>query len=1000
MPAHLNRKQQREIKAVVERAKKDNGIPQTAQQSIPFQSMFPDGICRVTDNYYTKTIQYQDINYQLAQQEDKTAIFDEWCSFLNFFDSSIHFELSFMNMGTDAESFEKSVRIPFQKDEFNPVRAEYSQMLKKQLSQGNNGLTKTKYLTFGIEAESMRQAKPRLAHIENDLLNNFRRLGVVATPMDGKERLRLMHAMFHMGDDDKFFFDWKWLVESGLSVKDFIAPTAFAFKNNRTFQMGSLYGSMSFLSISASDLSDRMLADFLDMESSQIVTIHIQSVDQTAAIKTIKRTITELDRSKIEEQKKAVRSRYDMDIIPSDLATYGRDAKALLKELQSQNERMFMVTFLVMNTGRTEQELENNVFQAQSIAQKHNCNLRRLDFQQEQGLMSSLPLAQNLIEIRRGLTTSSTAIFVPFTTQELFQNGGETLYYGLNALSNNLIMVDRKKLKNPNGLILGTPGSGKSFSAKREITNAFLVTDDDVIICDPEAEYTALVHKFHGQVVKISSSSTNYINPMDININYSEDDNPVALKADFILSLCELIVGSKDGLQPVEKTVIDRCVHQIYQRYFDNPAPENMPILEDLYALYEKFKKDNPDAASNPISRWKQKQAIKKEYAAAKAGKGTAKETAAKATKKAAQSTKTITEKAMEFCTTHSKTILFVLLAGLLFMILSGMFSSCSAMFQGGTQIILGTSFTAKEEDIIGADNDYKALEAALRNEINNIERTHSGYDEYRYDLDEINHNPYELAAYLTVKFEDYTRDEVQATLQWLFEQQYELTLTEIVEIRTRTTSSTDPETGETTTEEEDYEYYILKVKLRNKGLDSVISNSGLSEDDMERYRILLQTRGNRQDIFGNDIYATPGGEYTDYDIPGEALTDTRFANMIREAEKYLGYPYVWGGSSPSTSFDCSGFVSYVINHCGNGWSVGRLTANGLMGVCDIIPKSSAKPGDLIFFQGTYDTSGASHVGIYVGNGMMIHCGNPISYASIESNYWQQHFYCFGRIRN
>ena len=333
-------------------------------------------------------------------------------------------------------------------------------------------------------------------------------------------------------------------------------------------------------------------------------------------------------------------------------------------------------------------------------------------------------------------------------------------------------------------------------------------------------------------------------------------------------------------------------------------------------------------------------------------------------------------------------------------MILSGMFSSCSAMFQGGTQIILGTSFTAKEEDIIGADNDYKALEAALRNKINNIERTHSGYDEYRYDLDEINHNPYELAAYLTVKFEDYTRDEVQATLQWLFEQQYELTLTEVVEIRTRTTSSTDPETGETTTEEEDYEYYILNVKLRNKGLNSVISNSGLSEDDMERYRILLQTRGNRPDIFGNDIYATPGGEYTDYDIPGEALTDTRFANMIREAEKYLGYPYVWGGSSPSTSFDCSGFVSWVINNCGNGWSVGRLTANGLMGVCDIIPKSSAKPGDLIFFQGTYDTSGASHVGIYVGNGMMIHCGNPISYASIESNYWQQHFYCFGRIRN
>ena len=593
MPANLTRTQQKQIKEVIDRAKKSDGVPHTAQDSIPFQRMFPDGICRVTDNFYTKTIQFQDINYQLAQQEDKTAIFDEWCGFLNFFDSSIHFELSFMNMSTDAESFEKSIRIPFKNDEFNSIRAEYSQMLRKQLAQGNNGLTKTKYLTFGIESDSMRQAKPRLMHIENDLLNNFRRLGVVAKTLNGKERLHVMHSMFHMGDNDKFMFDWKWLVESGLSVKDFIAPTSFAFKGNRTLQMGSLYGAMSYLAITASDLSDRMLADFLDMESSQIVTMHIQSVDQTAAIKTIKRTITELDRSKIEEQKKAVRSGYDMDIIPSDLATYGKDAKALLKELQSQNERMFMVTFLVLNTGRTEQELETNVFQAQSIAQKHNCNLRRLDFQQENALMSSLPLAYNQIEIHRGLTTSSTAIFVPFTTQELFQDGKETLYYGLNALSNNLIMVDRKMLKNPNGLILGTPGSGKSFSAKREITNAFLVTDDDIIICDPESEYSALVQKLQGQCIFISPSSTQYINPMDINANYSEEDNPIALKADFILSLCELIVGGKEGLQPVEKTVIDRCVHQIYQKYFNDPCPENMPILEDLYnALLEQEEKE------------------------------------------------------------------------------------------------------------------------------------------------------------------------------------------------------------------------------------------------------------------------------------------------------------------------------------------------------------------------------------------------------------------------
>ena len=592
-PVKLSRREQKELEAALKRAKRDDGIPRTAQQSIPFQRMFPDGICRVTDRYYTKTIQFQDINYQLAQQEDKTAIFEEWCSFLNFFDSSIHFELSFMNMSTDADAFEKSIRIPYQNDGFDDVRAEYGMMLRQQLQKGNNGLTKSKYLTFGIEADTMKQAKPRLDHIEIDLMNNFHRLGVSAKLLNGKERLQLMHSMFHMGDGEKFRFDWKQLPASGLSVKDYIAPTSFAFPGSHIFRMGSLYGAMSYLQITASDISDQLLKDFLDMDSSEIVTMHIQSVDQNKAIKQIKHTITELDRSKIEEQKKAVRAGYDMDIIPSDLATYGNDAKSLLKELQSQNERMFLLTFLVLNTGNTKQELETNVFQANSIAQKHNCNLRRLDYQQEQGLMSSLPLAYNQIEIQRGMTTSSTAIFVPFTTQELFQDGKEALYYGLNALSNNLIMVDRKKLKNPNGLILGTPGSGKSFSAKREITNAFLTTSDDIIVCDPEAEYAALVTRLKGQVIKISPSSTQYINPMDINSNYSEEDNPIALKSDFILSLCELVVGGKEGLQPVEKTVIDRCVHQIYQTFFENPLPERMPILEDLYnALLQQEEKE------------------------------------------------------------------------------------------------------------------------------------------------------------------------------------------------------------------------------------------------------------------------------------------------------------------------------------------------------------------------------------------------------------------------
>ena len=581
----LSRADRKQIETAIARANRTDRKEKSAQDSIPYERMWPDGICRVADGHYTKTIQFQDINYQLSQHEDKTAIFEGWCDFLNYFDSSIQFQLSFLNLAASEETFAHAINIPLQGDDFDTIRVEYTTMLQNQLARGNNGLIKTKYLTFGIDADSLKAAKPRLERIETDILNNFKRLGVAAETLDGKARLAQLHGIFHMDEQVPFRFEWEWLAPSGLSTKDFIAPSGFEFRTGKQFRMGKKYGTVSFLQILAPELNDRMLADFLDMESSLIVSLHIQSVDQIKAIKTVKRKITDLDKSKIEEQKKAVRAGYDMDIIPSDLATYGAEAKKLLQDLQSRNERMFLVTFLVLNTADNPRQLGNNVFQASSIAQKYNCQLTRLDFQQEEGLMSALPLGLNQIEIQRGLTTSSTAIFVPFTTQELFQNGKEALYYGINALSNNLIMVDRKLLKNPNGLILGTPGSGKSFSAKREIANCFLLTNDDIIICDPEAEYAPLVERLHGQVIKISPTSTNYINPMDLNLDYSDDESPLSLKSDFILSLCELIVGGKEGLQPVQKTIIDRCVRLVYQTYLNDPRPENMPILEDLYNL-------------------------------------------------------------------------------------------------------------------------------------------------------------------------------------------------------------------------------------------------------------------------------------------------------------------------------------------------------------------------------------------------------------------------------
>ena len=589
----LSAEEKKRLVAQKKKDKKSRKVRISAQQTIPYVEMCRDGICKVNSRLYTKSIRFEDINYQLAQNEDKTGIFENWCDFLNYFDSSIFVQLSFINQKTNIEDFKKSIHIPEQDDNFNDIRTEYSDMLQNQLMKGNNGLIKRKYITFGIEAESLRAAKAKLERIEMDVLNNFKSLGVKTYPLSGYERLKVLHDVFNMDNSDPFRFSFDMVARTGLSSKDFIAPTSFDFREGKCFRMGRTIGAVSFLQILAPEISDRMLADFLDMDTNITVNFHIRTIDQAQAIKRIKSKITDLDKMKIEEQKKAVRSGYDMEIIPSDLATFGGEAKRLLQDLQTRNERMFLVTILIMNTAANRQKLENAVFQTASIAQKYNCALKRLDFQQEEALMSSLPIGLNQVEVERGLTTSSTAVFIPFTTQELFQDG-EALYYGLNALSNNMIMVDRKQLKNPNGLILGTPGAGKSFSAKREITNAFLITEDDIIICDPEAEYFPLVQRLGGQVIRVSPVSPDFINPLDINLNYSEEESPLTLKSDFILSMCELIVAGKDGLQPIEKTIIDRSVRLVYQDYLANPVPENMPILEDLYNILRK--QDEPEA--------------------------------------------------------------------------------------------------------------------------------------------------------------------------------------------------------------------------------------------------------------------------------------------------------------------------------------------------------------------------------------------------------------------
>ena len=619
----------------------------SAQQTIPYLSMHPDGVCKLPGGLYTKTVEYEDINYSVASTEDQTAIFSGWSSFLNYFDSSLPFQLSFINRRSHSRS-RYQVNIPKADDNYNSVRDEFTGMLKNQIAKSNNGIERSKYITFGIPAEGIAEARPRLERVEADVMGNFKRLGVPSEPMDGRARLALLHSQMHPGSREAFRFSWKDIPQTGLGTKDFIAPDSLDFRQSRTFRIGQYWGAVSYLQIMASELSDKLLAEILELDAEMTVTMHIQTVDQLKAIKTIKGKISdigkmkveeqimaselsdkllaeilELDaemtvtmhiqtvdqlkaiktikgkisdigKMKVEEQRKAVRSGYDPDILPPDLITFSKDAAELLADLQSRNERMFLLTFTVVNLAPTRQRLENDVFTVGGIAQKYNCALRRLDWQQEQGFVSSLALGYNEVEIQRGMTTSSTAIFIPFMTREL-RMAGQALYYGMNALSHNVIMADRKKLKSANGMYLGSTGSGKSFAAKRELLNVFLtIPQDRIIVVDPMGEYAPLVRRLGGQVIEIAPDSPHHLNPMDVELNMAAGESPLSMKADFLLSLCELVVGGKEGLQPIEKTVIDRCVRLVYREQALGLETAKTPLLQDLYE--ELLRQPEPEA--------------------------------------------------------------------------------------------------------------------------------------------------------------------------------------------------------------------------------------------------------------------------------------------------------------------------------------------------------------------------------------------------------------------
>ena len=542
--------------------------------------MYQDGVCRITSRLFSKSVMCEDINYAEASDDEKAVLFELYCKLVNYFGPSVGFELSVVCYPADMVEYQQMLAIAPLGDAFDEIRKEYSDMLVEQVS-------KSRYerricLTYTIEADNVKQARSRLGQIDSDVVGHFRALMVTARPMDGYERLALLHKCLHLEERRKFRFNWDSLNGTGLSSKDYIAPSSFFFGDGRYFRTGASFGAVSFLQIRATKLYDTLLNSVLELEGSQIVSIHAKALDQNAALKAVKRKLSDLDKAKIDEQKRAVRSGFDMDILPPDLVTFGREAQKLLEDLQNHDEKMFMVTILIVHMASSRQKLENLVYSADGITNTQNCDLIRLDYQQEQGFLSALPIGINQVEIQRGLTTSGTAIFLPFRACEVFQKGG--VYYGLNATTGRMILADRKKLKCPNGVVLGTPGSGKSFSCKREAADVYLHTDDDLLFLDPEHEYLSLCQQLSGQIIRLAPDSGDYINPLDVDLTVDTGENPLLMKADFIMSFCELILSaSQGGLKPIEKSVIDRCIPKVYREYLKKPRPERMPVLGDLY---------------------------------------------------------------------------------------------------------------------------------------------------------------------------------------------------------------------------------------------------------------------------------------------------------------------------------------------------------------------------------------------------------------------------------